>query len=331
MSESVPLLRSPWKLVAILAAGASVLAAVIALAFTWTSVSSEPRDVPVGIVATDQQYAATNHHLDAEDIALHRVPDRETALERIEQRDLYGAIILTGDPEVVIASAASPVIGQALTDLTPALSQLHPGDAPVTVTDAAPWQNSDPAGAGFGTAGFPIVLTGFLGGVFISLLIHGRTRRLATALAYSAVVAVLLTLVLQPVLGILHGNPILNALTIALTALSGTGLIAGLNTLLGRLGLPLGVFFLLLFANPLAGFAMPAAFYPAPWGQIGQWLAPGAAATLLKAHSYFPHQDVHAAWITLAAWAGLGVLLLLSQHGHALIRPTAPAETAKAS
>ena len=113
---------------------------------------------------------------------------------------------------------------------------------------------------------------------------------------------------------------------IALTALSGTTLIAGLNTLLGRLGLPLGVFFLLLFANPLAGFAMPAAFYPGPWGEIGQWLAPGAAATLLKAHSYFPHQEVQTAWLTLAAWAAVGVLLLVSKHGHAMIRPARSAD-----
>ncbi|MGO1854281.1 MAG: hypothetical protein ACTH0V_12825 [Microbacteriaceae bacterium] len=321
MSASSPLLRSPWRLVAVLAAGASVLAAVIALAFTWTSVNAEPRNIPVGIVATDSQYKSASSQVGTDAITLHRVTDRASALEQIEQRDLYGAIILEGDPEVVIASAASPVIGQALTDLAPTLEGVHPGDAPVAITDIAPWQAGDPAGAGFAAAGFPVVLTGFLGGVFISFLIHGRTRRLTTALAYSAVVAVLLTVVFQPILGILHGNPLLNAVTIALTALSGTGIIAGLNTLLGRLGLPLGVFFLLLLANPLSGFAMPAAFYPAPWGEIGQWLAPGAAATLLKAHSYFPHQDIHTAWITLAAWAAIGVLLLLSRHGHALVRP----------
>lgn len=329
MSYSVPLLRSPWRLVAVLAAGASVLAALITLAFTWTSVNSEPSNLPVGIVATDQQYATATTQVDTETIDLHRVANRVTALEQIQQRDLYGAIILTDNVEVIVASAASPVVAQTLTDLTQALAGLHSDNATaVTVTDVAPWRETDPAGAGFGTAGFPIVLTGFLGGVFISLIIHGRTRRLATALAYSTFVAVLLTVLLQPVLGILHGNPLLNGLTIALTALSGTGLIAGLNSLLGRLGLPLGVFFLLLFANPLAGFAMPAEFYPAPWGEVGQWLAPGSAASLLKAHSYFPHQDLHAAWITLTAWAAVGMLLLLLRHGTALIRPAVPAAEA---
>lgn len=129
----------------------------------------------------------------------------------------------------------------------------------------------------------------------------------------------LLTVVFQGVLGILQGSPAINALVICLTAASGTALIAGFNSALGRIGIPLGVFFLLLVANPLSGFALPSDFYPTPWGSVGQSLAPGAAATLLRSESYFPNQDTLRPWLILLSWAAASAVLPLFRPGVAVL------------
>lgn len=313
---------SPWRTVAILSVGLSVLASVIALAFTWTSVSAEPDNIPVALVVSDEQYEAASELAADAVITLRRVPDADTARAQVADRTFYGAIILTQEPEVIVASAASTVVSEELSALAPLVQELTPGgSALVTVTDVAPWADDDPTGAGFAVAGFPIILTGFLGGIGLSFIVHGRTRRLAAGTAYSILVACLLTAVFQGVLGILHGNPAVNALIICMTAASGTMLIAGLNSALGRIGIPLGVFFLLLLANPLSGFAIPAETYPSPWGDLGQWLAPGAASTLLRAESYFPAQNTIQPWLILSSWVIVGIALILSRSGTAVIRP----------
>ena len=64
----------------------------------------------------------------------------------------------------------------------------------------------------------------------------------------------------------------------------------------------------------IAVLAQPVEFLTAPWGAIGQWFPPGAAATLLRELSYFPRADTLFPWLVLAGWAVLG--LLLSTLGH---------------
>lgn len=70
----------------------------------------------------------------------------------------------------------------------------------------------------------------------------------------------------------------------------------------------------LFIANPISAAAQPVEFLTAPWGAIGQWFPPGAAATLLRELSYFPRADTLFPWLVLAGWAVLG--LLLSTLGH---------------
>ena len=77
----------------------------------------------------------------------------------------------------------------------------------------------------------------------------------------------------------------------------------------------------MLFAVPLASAATPVEFLPTPWGAVGQWFPPGAAATLLRDLSYFPAADSVFPWLVLAGWAVAGVLLALA--GRALDRPAA--------
>ena len=65
----------------------------------------------------------------------------------------------------------------------------------------------------------------------------------------------------------------------------------------------------LLGANPISSAAQPPEFLLAPWGAVGQWFPPGAAATLLRDLSYFPAVDATFPWLVLGAWAVGGLVL----------------------
>lgn len=99
------------------ACAAALAVAVVVLAFLWPVATAEPKDVPVGIVGPAEMVAAVEGVLAEQNPApleLEAVTDRSDAVAQIEERDLYGAIILGEEPEVLIATAASPVVAQAL-------------------------------------------------------------------------------------------------------------------------------------------------------------------------------------------------------------------------
>ena len=115
------------------------------------------------------------------------------------------------------------------------------------------------------------------------------------------------------------GWPKLIAIALALLAIA--GLVAGLAAVLGRPGIPLGAILVLLVANPLSAAAVPVEFLVAPWGAIGQWLPPGAGATLLRDVAYFPAADASFPWLVLAGWAAVGLILVALGRMRDVRRP----------
>jgi hypothetical protein len=184
----------------------------------------------------------------------------------------------------------------------------------VTVTDVVPLADTDPRGTGLTAAMFPIVIGGMLGGIAISLAVIGAVRRIVAMLVYSAAAGLLLAGILQGWFGALQGDYWLNSAAIALALAAIAAPIIGFVALLGRTGILLGVITFLLVANPISAAAAPVQFLPEPWGAIGQWFPPGAAATLLRDLSYFPAADATFPWLVLAVWAAGGILLSLVGH-----------------
>jgi hypothetical protein len=96
------------------------LLAVLALAaFAWPAARLAPRDLPVGVVAPEAAAAAIGQRLagGGEAVDLRRYPDQAAAAAAIEDRRIYGAIVLAPDgaPSTVLtASAASPAVAQLL-------------------------------------------------------------------------------------------------------------------------------------------------------------------------------------------------------------------------
>jgi len=325
--------HSPWQRAIGLGVVLAAIVGVIVLAFSWPGVTSDPRDLPIAVVGPEAQVTALEAALDERAEGLFEVTvvdDRDAAVAAIESREAYGAIVLSDSPEVLTASAASPVVAQQLSAIAGALqaqlqaavaAQVPEGVTPptvtVTVTDVVPLADTDPRGSGLASAAFPLVLGGMLGGILISVALVGALRRLVALAVYAVVGGLVISGILQGWFGVLQGDYLLNAAVVTTALLAIGAPIVGFAALIGRPGVALGPVLFLLIANPISSAAAPVEFLLAPWGAVGQWFPPGAGATLIRETSYFPAADTTFPWLVLAGWAVAGILLALVGHFRA--------------
>ncbi|MBW9095598.1 hypothetical protein JNB62_18115 [Microbacterium jejuense] len=342
-----------WGVAALFGLVGSVLVAIVVMAFVWPAATAQPQNLPVGINGPADAVTAVEDKLAEQDPApfvLSTVDDRADAVDRIQSRKLYGAILLGDEPEVLIATAASPVAAQALrgvatqlqsqidtaaktalTDqLTAIVGALKAGQLPqlpagatggaapeiptVTVTDLVPLADGDKTGAGLAASVFPMVLGGMLGGILLTLLVQGVVRRLIGLVVFGIAAGALIALVMQTWFGILAGDWLLNAAVLGLGVTATSALIVGLAALMGPPGIAVGAVITMFIANPIAGAATPPQFLPEPWGEVGQFFVPGASANLLRSVMYFPDAPTAMQWTVLGCWLVGGVILALVGH-----------------
>ena len=350
-----------WGRTLATALGAAAVVAVVLLAFLWPTVTSSVRNLPVVVSGGGPAATALEAQLgQAGTFAISPVDDRAAAIDAVETRTAYGAFVLSTDGsgvEVVTASAASPVVvqimNQAATGITQGLARqaaatqaakvqkalasgdlpavataLNPAPAPtVTVTDVAPLNKEDPRGTGLALLGLPLAMGGMIGGVLISLLVTGLRRRLGAAAAYGMVGGLGLVGILQGWFGILSGPYLLNSLAMGLGLFATAVTIIGLESLLGKPGIPIGAVLTMFIGNPISSLTSPQEFLPWHWGEIGQWFVPGATGTLLRDISYFPNAAQGSHWLALAAWSAVGIALAVLGHHRneeAVRLPSAP-------
>lgn len=309
------MLHTSWRHLLGVSAGLVGALTVLVLAFLWPAVTSEPRDLPVAVAGPAAAVAPVAKGLDERAPgAFEVIPagDRAAAVDLVETREAYGALVLGPQPEILVASGGSALVTQQLSALAPTMQEQL--GVPVTVTELAPLLEGDPRGSILGAVTFPLVIGGMIGGIAISVTVVGVWRRVTAVATYSALGGLAVAGVLQGWFGALAGSYWVNASIIGLAILAIGGVIVGVVSLVGRPGIAIGPVLFLLIANPIASAAQPWQMLPAPWGAIGQWMPPGAAATLLRDESYFPQADTTQLWVALASWALLG--LLLATVGH---------------
>ncbi len=325
--------HSPWARVAGLGVALSFVVALVVLAFSWPGVTAEPRDLPIAVTGPAEAVAGVEAALASQAegaFLLEEVADRDAAVAAIEAREAYGALVLGTAPEVLTASAASPIVAQQLAALAggleerlqQAIAAQVPAGAPVpditvTVTDVVPLVDADPRGTGLIAAAFPLVLGGLIGGAGLTIALVGVVRRLVGLAVYAVVAGTLVTLVLQTWLGVLPGPFVLDAAVFAAALVAIGAPIIGSAAVFGRPGLAIGPVLFLLIANPISSASTPVEFLPAPWGAVGQWFPPGAGATLLRDSAYFPAANTLQPWLVLAGWTALGVVLALVGRSRA--------------
>jgi hypothetical protein len=287
----------------------TALLTVLLIAFAWPAARSEPRDVPLAVAGPAPAVAQVKAGLERAmpgGFELTAVPDRAAAVQRIKDRDAYGAIVLDQQqPEVLTASAGGPAVAQILTQLSTRLSP----DNPAKVTDVVPLPKDDPRGAGLAAGALPLVLGGIIAAGLLTQLVKSGSKRMIGAVTFAITGGLALAAVLQFWLGSFEGSYLGNAGVIAMSIAAISLTLLGLEWLLGTAGLALGSALMMLLGNPLSGLTSAPEMLPSGWGALGQLLPPGAAGTALRSVSFFDGAGAGRPLVVLTCWLVAGLLL----------------------
>ncbi|MZF89053.1 ABC transporter permease [Streptomyces sp. SID5643] len=290
-----------------------LLAALALWAFAWPASRIAPRDLPLGVAGPPAAAAQVEKQLERHEGAfeIHRYADEAAARSAIEDRSVYGAVVVTQQgPELLTASAAGPAVAQFLQQAVE--RQAAAGGAQVRTVDVVPTPASDPRGAALSAAVLPLALAGIAAGAVVTLLGLRGVRAAFALLGASALVGVAAAGIAHSWLGALGGDWWAEAGVLALSTLAVGGAVAGLAALVGPAGTGIAAAVVMLIGNPFSGATSAPQMLPEPAGAIGQWLPPGAGTTLLRSVSSFDGAAATGPALTLTWWAvlGLGAVLL---------------------
>ena len=302
---------SPWARVAAVVALLTVLISVLLTAFAWPAARSAVHDVPIAVVGSADQVELVSTQLEQRlpgGFEVTAVADTAAAEAAILDRDVYGAIDISGgQPQVLTASAASPVVAQTLQGIAAGLAAGD--DASATVRDLVPLPADDPRGAGLAAGSLPLVIGGLMAAGLLTALLRGTSRRVAGALAFSLTGGLAMAAILQFWLGSIDGDYLLDSAVIALSIGATSLTILGLESLVGPAGLGLGAALMMLVGNPLSGTTSAPELLPGWSGEFGQLLPPGAAGTLLRSTAFFDGNGGQQPLLVLLVWLAVGLVL----------------------
>ncbi|MFF5982521.1 ABC transporter permease [Streptomyces olindensis] len=289
-----------------------VLAALALWAFAWPAARTAPRDLPLGIAGPPAATAQVERQLERHEGAfeIHRYADEAAARDAVEDRSVYGAVVVTPQgPELLTASAAGPAVAQFLQQAV--AQQASAGGTQVRTVDVVPAPASDPRGAALNAAVLPLALAGIAAGAVVTRLRLRGVRAVAALLGASALVGVVAAGIADSWLGVLTGDWWAEAAVLGLSALAVSGTVAGLAALAGTAGMGIAAVVVMLLGNPFSGAPSAPQMLPEPAGAIGQWLPPGAGTSLLRSVAYFDGAAATGPALTLTWWAALGLCAVL--------------------
>ncbi|MET8436195.1 ABC transporter permease [Streptomyces sp900116325] len=295
-------------------------------AFAWPAARLAPRHLPVGIAgsapAADRLQQQFERHGDAFEI--HRFDDGAAARTAIEDRVVYGAVVITPKgPQLLTASAASPMVAQLLRE---AVTTQDLADRQVRVTDVVAAPAGDPRGSALGASILPLAIAGVAAGSAVTMLRLRGGRAAGALIGVAALVGIAAAALTDSWLGAITGDWSTEAGALGLTVLAIGATVAGLAALIGPAGVGIGALLMVLLGNPFSGITSAPELLPQPLGVVGQLLPPGAGGSLLRSVAFFDGSAAGDAALTLGLWAAVGLTAVLV-GGR---RRTPPAATASA-
>lgn len=295
-------------------AAAVVLPLLFVAAFLVPGHDPQPNGLPVVQVGAPALAAA----LAAQDFEVLTAPDRAAAIQRVRDRDAYGAFVpgADGRPVLFVASGASAVVATTLTGIA--------GAAGVRVAgDLAPLPDGDSRGTTLNLLVLPIIITAIIGALLaVQLLpeIAARERLMLTLLV--GVLAGLGSIAIAHALDALPGSLLAEA-GLAALMVAGVALTSGaIVRLLGQPALIVAFLLFLVIGNPASGLATAPELLPTPWKEVGGLLPPGALGDALRGTAYFDGAGVIGPVLVLLAWVVIGVGLdVLLDRRQASVHP----------
>jgi len=317
---STPEKASFLKPVIQIAVMVTVIVSAILTIFAWPVATATPKNIPVGITSTipnlaqgvqtqfDQQQPGAFKFIEYQDLA--------SVKRAIAHREVYGALVLSETPQMLIASGASPAIAQLLTNISVELgaqiTALNGGSTfSFAVEDQAPLGTKDPRGAGLAAGSLPLIIAGIVVGLLGSMRLRRTSQKFLVAGLAATLASFSIVSILNLWLGSLQGHYFLEVAVVALSIAAVSLTVMGAAALAGRVGLLLIIGLFFIVGNPIAGVSLPVEMYPTGFGAFGQYLPLGAEIHLLRSVSYFPEASTVTQWATLGGWLALGVLLLV--------------------
>lgn len=303
-----------------------VVPALVALAvwaFAWAAADPEPHDLPVGVAGPSAATQRLESGFESQDGAfdVHRYETKAAAEQAIEDREIYGAVVASEQgTELLTASAASPAVAQALTEMftaSPAADQ-----APASVVDVVPTDADDPRGSALGSMVLPLVLVSVIASLIVLMTAEPGWQQILMLATAALIAGVVSTAIVQAGLGALPGSWLANLAAPAMTVGAISAALVGLTSAFGRAGIAVIAPLMLFFGNPWAGASSAPHLLPEPAGLIGQLLPPGAGATMLRGTSFFDGAGIAMPVIVLSSWILLGVAAI----GVGALRQREPAE-----
>ncbi|HWN63698.1 MAG TPA: hypothetical protein VNO25_23845, partial [Streptosporangiaceae bacterium] len=246
--------------------------------------------------------------------------DEASARAAIQHRDIYGAFAVSpGGITVLEATAASPSVAQLLSTVGQHLAAS--GSRQLAVDDVVPLSASDPRGLVLPSALLPMTICGVIMASVIGLVLGFRPawRQIMALIVVSAAAGLGAYLIAQGFLGALPHQPVATWAALSLIVLAIGATTAGLIALIGAAGLGLGILLMIFIGNPFSGVTSAPVLLPAPVGTIGQWLPPGAGASLLRSTAYFGGHGAAGHLTVLLVWIVLGMVAIVAGH-HAPVR-----------
>lgn len=98
----------------LIAVFAATIVSLILLAFSWPTVTADPKDLPIAAVGDQKQIDQIVDNAPEGMLDLTTVDSRGEAVQMIKERKAYGAFVLGEKPEILTASAASSAVSQQL-------------------------------------------------------------------------------------------------------------------------------------------------------------------------------------------------------------------------
>jgi hypothetical protein len=325
----------PWRQLTIIALLLPLMIVLAVLAFAWPAARIAPRDLPVGIVGAGpgrQQVLTGLTRSDPGGFDVQLYGDEASARSAIEDRDIYGAFVVsTGQITVLEASAASPAVAQLLSTVgqqltrnaaqQTAASGLPQQAVQVRDVDVVPLSAGDPRGLVLPSALLPLTICGVIMASVVGLVLAFRPawRQIMALILVSAAAGLGAYLIAQGFLGALPHDAVTTWAALSLIVLAIGATTAGLIALIGTAGLGLGILLMIFIGNPFSGVTSAPELLPAPVGTIGQWLPPGAGANLLRSTAYFNGHGASGHLTVLIVWIVLGLAAIAVGH-HAPVR-----------
>ncbi|WP_232541677.1 hypothetical protein [Nocardia bovistercoris] len=289
--------------------GAALLQALMLIAFAWPAANIAPRDLPLAVAGPQAGAVETRLHQTAPGaFEITTVADEAAARAAIADREVYGAIVTgAGAPRMLVASGASPAVAQQLA----AMAQTLSGVPPAAVEDVVAADSDDPRGTAFGAMVLPLVMSGIAAGVLLSLVIPTAAARGAGLLSFGVAGGLLSTAIIQGWMSVVPGPYLLLSAVAGLVSAAVAGAVVGLAAVVGRAGIGIAALTMLLVGNPFSAATSAPELLPQPWGAIGQYLPPGAAASLLRSVAFFDGTGAAKPLAVLGVWVAVAAVLLI--------------------